>query len=372
MANKERYRVAVIGHTGRGNYGHGLDTVWRDVPNTTVVAVADPHADGLAAAQKRLGPDIQGFADYRKLLEEVKPDLVSIAPRWLDQHASMVLAAAQAGVKGIYLEKPLCRDLLEADAMVQACEEHDTKVAIAFQTRYSPILQVINDMIDDDAIGEPLEFRGRGKEDRRGGGEDLWVLGSHIMNLIHHLGGAPEWCSARVCQDRKPVSKADVYSGNEGIGPLAGNRLTAMYGLESGATAYFGSWRHQGGNPSRFGLQIFGSKGVIELHEVGYVPKVFWLPDAAWSPGRSGKEWIPVTSQGPGKPETIQGQGHHLGNVAACVDLIRAIEGDVQPEASLYEGRTTVEMIAAVFESHRLGRTVEIPLESRANPLSIL
>jgi len=30
-AQGARYRVAVIGRTGRGNYGHGLDIVWNDV-----------------------------------------------------------------------------------------------------------------------------------------------------------------------------------------------------------------------------------------------------------------------------------------------------------------------------------------------------
>ena len=49
-------RVAVIGHTGRGNYGHGLDTMWREVPGTQVVAVADADAKGLADAQKRVPP----------------------------------------------------------------------------------------------------------------------------------------------------------------------------------------------------------------------------------------------------------------------------------------------------------------------------
>ena len=48
MATK--YRVGVIGSTGRGNYGHGLDTVWREFSNTEVTAVADDNADGLAKA----------------------------------------------------------------------------------------------------------------------------------------------------------------------------------------------------------------------------------------------------------------------------------------------------------------------------------
>ena len=120
MPKQENYRVAVIGHTGRGNYGHGLDTVWKDVAKTTLVAVADADADGLTKATQRLGDSIKGFADYRTLLKEMKPDLVSIAPRWLDQHHAMTLAAIDSGVKGIYLEKPMCRSLTEADAMVTA------------------------------------------------------------------------------------------------------------------------------------------------------------------------------------------------------------------------------------------------------------
>ncbi|MBM4050479.1 MAG: gfo/Idh/MocA family oxidoreductase, partial [Planctomycetes bacterium] len=39
-----KYRTAVIGRTGRGNYGHGLDVVWKDVENAEIVAVADEDA----------------------------------------------------------------------------------------------------------------------------------------------------------------------------------------------------------------------------------------------------------------------------------------------------------------------------------------
>ena len=46
--------VGVIGHTGRGNYGHKLDTVWLKLEETEIVAVADPDESGLAKACKRL------------------------------------------------------------------------------------------------------------------------------------------------------------------------------------------------------------------------------------------------------------------------------------------------------------------------------
>jgi predicted dehydrogenase len=365
---KAKYRVGVIGHTGRGNYGHGLDTVWLHLPEVEIVAVADADEGGRAAAAKRLNAP-KAFADYRKLLDEAKPDIVSISQRWLDQHCDMVLAAAERGIH-IYMEKPMCRTLEEADRMVAACEQHNVKLAIAHQTRYTPKIQVIRDLIFDGKIGKLLELRGRGKEDQRGGGEDLWVLGSHVMNLMHTFGGEPNWCFASVEQDGKPVTKEHVRDGNEGIGPLAGDTVGAMYGMPDGVTAYFGSHRAAGGSPSRFGLQMFGSKGVIELL-TGYLPGAYFLPDPSWSPGRTGAKWIPISSAGAGKPEPLEG-ANHTGNVVACRDLIAAIEQDRLPECNIHEGRMTVEMIASVFESHRTGGPVKIPLATRKNPLLLM
>ena len=66
-AQQPKRRVAAIGHTGRGNFGHGLETVWLKVPGTEVVGVADANEKGLRSAQKRL-PGAKGFADYRKML----------------------------------------------------------------------------------------------------------------------------------------------------------------------------------------------------------------------------------------------------------------------------------------------------------------
>src|SRR5688572_23744232 len=217
MPNK--FRVGIIGHTGQGNYGHGIDTVWSHFKDRCeVVGIADPDEKGRDAAVKRLQAP-KAYADYRQLLDETKPQIVAICPRWVDHHKDMVVAAANRGCH-IYMEKPMCRTPAEADQMVAACEKNDVKLALAHQTRYSPRLQAIHDLIAAGELGTLLELRGRGKEDARGGGEDLWVLGSHVMNLIHHFGGNPTWCFARVEQEGKPVGKSHVKPGNEEIGPL--------------------------------------------------------------------------------------------------------------------------------------------------------
>lgn len=366
-----KYRAAVIGHTGRGDYGHGLDRVWLDVPDVDLVAVADANEEGLARATKRLG-DPQGYTDYRGMLEAVNPDFVSVAPRWLDQHCDMVVAAAERGVKGIYLEKPMCRTPAEADRMVAACQRHHVKLAIAFQTRYSQKLPVVSSLLESGELGEVLEFRARGKEDRRGGGEDLWVLGTHMFDLMHCFGGKPDWCFGSVRQAGKPISSSHVVEGAEGIGPLAGDQVHAMYQLSGGATGYFDSTRHAGSRPTRFGLSIFGSEGVLQMFNTGHLPEMYFLPDPSWSPARSKKEWIPVSSAGVGEPEPLENLGLHGGNVLAVQDLIAAVEQDRQPRTNVYAARIATEMIVSVFESQRVRQPVEIPLENRKNPLSKL
>lgn len=360
-----QFRVGIIGHTGRGNYGHGLDTCFQRDERCEVVALADADEKGRVEAAKRLKID-ETFADYRELLDRAKPDIVAIGPRWLDQHRDMAVAAAERGIH-IFMEKPMCRTPGEADEIVAACEKQNVKLALSHQTRYSPILRVVRELIEMGRVGEVLELRGRGKEDARGGGEDLWVLGSHVFNLMNHLGGDPQWCSAQVWQDGKPATKDDIRDANEGIGRLVGDHVAAMYGFPNGVTGYFASKKGAAGG--RFGLQIYGSKGVIEVL-TGHLPAAHFLPDPAWSPGRSGAKWERITSAGVGQPEPLKDGGLDGGNDLAVRDLLAAIDEDRQPECSMYEGRTTVELITGVFAAHFAGKPVEIPLKSRTSPLA--
>jgi len=195
------------------------------------------------------------------------------------------------------------------------------------------------------------------------------VLGSHVLNLVYYLGGPPQWCSARVLQQGRPIGPADARPGNEGSGPLAGDEVHAMYGLNQGVVAYFDSVRGAGSQPSRFGLQILGTQGAIELSP-GYLGPAFFLPDASWSPGKSGKRWIPISSAGVGKPEPLSDSGLQGGNLLAVRDLIDAVETCREPEVNMYEGYMTVEMIAAVFQSQCENRPVKFPLAQRENPLA--
>ncbi len=364
------YRTAVIGRTGRGDYGHGLDLAVLNQPKLNVVAVADEDPKGRADAAKRLGVD-KAYEDYRTMLEKEKPEFVVVAPRWLDGHKDMILASTENGALGIFCEKPLAPDLAACDAIVEACDRTHCKLAMAFQTRYSPRYDRIKKMIAEGAIGEVLELRGRGKEDRRGGGEDLMVLGVHILDLCHDLLGEPVWCFARVTEKGRGVGRAEIREGAEGIGPLAGDRIDAMFGFqETPAVAHFESARPK--EPGkRFGLTIFGSKGCIWMG-TGWMPPAFLLQDPTWTATGSTK-WAPITSAGPGQPDSDGPNDAHIANHAIVADLIHAVETDGQPRTDVRAARTPIEMIMGCYTSHMSGCMVSIPLADRGeHPLSRL
>jgi len=364
-------RVAVIGHTGRGNYGHGLDTVWQQVPRAEIVAVADGDEAGLKQELQKLGIQ-QGYTDYQKMLDETKPEFVAIAPRHVDQHHAMALAAIEAGAKGLYVEKPFCRTPAEADELIAASERHGAKIAVAHRNRYHPTLKQIDTLIASGEFGRMLEIRGRGKGDRRGGSEDLWVLGGHVVNLVQYFAGDPLTCSATVTQDGRPITADDIKPGAEGLGPLAGNEVHARYETESGVIAYYDSIANDGTENS-YCMQFIGSKGVIVLH-IDRDPLAHFIPGNPYQPTLEPRPWIPITTSGVGEdetqPELVKSVHNH---VLGVQDLLDARDNNRAPLCDAHAGATTVEMICAVFESHRQGgKSVMLPLTDRGNPLEKL
>jgi predicted dehydrogenase len=197
------------------------------------------------------------------------------------------------------------------------------------------------------------------------------VLGTHLMDLMRLLAGDAQWCYARVSEGGRPVTRAEVHEGGEGMGPIAGDRIGAVYGFAGGVQGTFGTYRAKEGVSARFGLHVYGSKGVIQLR-TGGLPAAYFLPDPSWAPGQSRIAWQEITSAGVGKPEPLRDGGLGMGNALIVKDLIDAIENDRQPLGSMYDGRAALEMILAVYESHRLKGPVELPLKNRQHPLAML
>jgi hypothetical protein len=352
--------VGVIGHTGQGNYGHGEDTVWLQVPATRIVAVADADAKGLAAEAKKLR-GVKAYADYKVMLAEAKPDIAAICPRHIHEHHDMILAAVAAGVKGIYIEKPFVRTLAEVDEIVKLCAEKGVRLAIAHRNRYHPVIPLIKKLVDAGEIGELKEVRVRGKQDQRGGGLDLWVLGGHGFNLATLFTGPATSCQASILVGGRPATKSDIRLGDEGVGPIVGDEVHARYETKSGIPLYFDSKKGTWTKGTPFGARLIGTKGVISL-------QIDEEPVAILE--RDGKK-TPITTAGIGQPEPIKdirliNGGHH----GAVRDLLAAIAEKRDPLCGPKDGLETVELTLAVFASFAAGGAkVTLPLADRAHPL---
>ena len=353
--------VGVIGHTGQGNYGHGEDAVWLKIPQTTIVAVADADPKGLAAAAKKLG-GVKAFADYRAMLAETKPDIAAICARHIHEHRDMIVAAIEAGVKGIYIEKPFVRTLAEADEVVKLCATRGVRLAIAHRNRYHPVLETVRKLVAAGEIGELKEVRVRGKQDQRGGGLDLWVLGGHGFNLATLFTGPAISCEATVLVEGRPATKADIHPGDEGVGPIVGDEVHARYETKSGIPLYFDSKKGTWTPGTPFGARLIGSKGVISL-------QIDEEPLAVLE--REGRKF-PITTAGIGQAEPIKdiklvNGGHH----GAVRDLLAAIAEKREPLCGPEAGRETVELTLAVFASFAAGgQKVALPLADRRHPLN--
>lgn len=362
LAAGPRRTVAVIGHTGRGNFGHGIDTVWRSFPQLEIVAVSDPDPAGRAAAQARTGVP-RSYADYREMLAKEKPFLVGIGPRHADQRLPMLTAAASAGCH-IYMEKPFAATLTDADPIVASIARHNVKLQLAHQMRRSPYALEAKRLIASGAIGEVEQIRCHGKEDRRAGGEDMVVLGSHLFDMMRFFLGDPLSVSARVTHNGRDITRADARSASEPVGPIAGNQITATFTFPGGIPAFFTTRAVADTHPWRFGTWIYGSRGVICLPNGIY-------PDGGLHLLRSAS-WVPtattVWESFPPPPEH-QVKGSDLANSQMVADLLSAIDSNSRPCCNEIDGRWTTEMIQGVYLAHLTARRIDFPLADRRHPL---
>ncbi|MGD8240251.1 MAG: Gfo/Idh/MocA family oxidoreductase [Armatimonadota bacterium] len=358
-----KHRVCIVGDSNCGGYGHGLHRVWAVREDVEVVAVADPDEEGRRKHAAEAGAETT-YADHTEMLDKEKPDLVTIGPRTTVNHREYLLAAAAVGAHGL-IEKPIATDLAEADAMVQAIEARDLKWAIGFNFRTIPAVQHAKRMIlDEGIIGEVLELRSRGKEDRRAGGEDMIVLGTHSFDLMIALAGRPLWCASDIGEGDRPSGPADVRDATEELGPIVGDRVQATFGFPNGVYGHFSSVRTADGAGGRWGVDVYGTRGIVTIR-LTEIPEIRLLRKSSWTTGDEDARWEPL----PDAP-TADTRNARAQRYAPIVhDLIAAIEEDRRPLVSLQDGRNAYEMIQAAFASHVQGSRVELPLQERAHPL---
>ena len=370
---KKKYRAAIIGSSGQGNYGHGLDRVFSDLDHVELVAIADINPIGLQQAGQQLKPS-NLYRDYQKMLKTEKPELVSIAPGWVTERLAMVEASASVG-SHIYCEKPVASELAEVDKMAKACDSANIKMAIAHQWRAMPAIQKAIIDVKSNKYGQLLRMWARPKDDSRGGGEELLLHGTHLFDLMIAFAGLPRWVTGHILQDRRSATMSDTRQGTQPVGPIMGDSISATFGFDDGIRGYFESTANlvipnQSKFSNLFGLSLECELARIELREPG---NYFVYPAPRCLPDQTHLGWEKILVPGWHDlydEERLWKIFLHLGNQVLIQDLIESIEENQEPLSSMQNAIYISEMVQGVYLSHvSNGCRLKIPLQDRVHPL---
>ncbi len=354
-------RAAVIGHTGRGDYGHGLEKIFADRPGLTLCALADPDAAGRTRTAAAIGAP-RSYASWREMLAAEKPDLVSVAMRHADQHAEIITACLAAGAH-VYAEKPLARDPAECDAIVAATEKHARRCAVGHTTRLHPAIQSLQLALQNGWAGELVSMQAFGKQDQRAGGEDLMVLGSHLVDLMRCFAGDPLWCSARVLTAGRDITKADARLVRDNVGPVAGDEIFAHFAFPHGINATFTSAARLRTITGFWGLEITGTTQTIRIALDTDQPVRFRSTRPGSTRIPPSDAWEPFSPATAGLPESPPQP------VNAVTDWLAAIRANREPVCSARNAARAVEMVCAVYHAALSGSRATFPLKDRSHPL---
>ncbi|HEY3384263.1 MAG TPA: Gfo/Idh/MocA family oxidoreductase [Vicinamibacterales bacterium] len=157
------YRSAII---GTGRVGSLLErdprrpkphshAGWhRRHPSIELVAGADIDPERLSAFGEDWGiPADRLFADYREMLAVVRPDIVSIAA-WAPARLEMVLAALDAGARGLWIEKAIATSIDEAERLREVIARTGATAIVDHPRRADGAYRAVKRVIDEGTLGE--------------------------------------------------------------------------------------------------------------------------------------------------------------------------------------------------------------------------
>jgi predicted dehydrogenase len=123
----------------------------RSTEGLELVAVCDVDEKSAAVAAERWGVE-SIYTDYRQLLKEVTPDILSVATR-TPGRADIVKAAADGGVRALHVEKPFANTLAECDAALEAVRRAGAALTYGTTRRFMAAYRQAKRMIEEGEIG---------------------------------------------------------------------------------------------------------------------------------------------------------------------------------------------------------------------------
>jgi UDP-N-acetyl-2-amino-2-deoxyglucuronate dehydrogenase len=307
--------------------------------------VAVSRADPARATEAAARFEVPCETSFEALLARDDVDAVCICtPSGL--HAAQVIAAAQAG-KHVLVEKPMALTLADADASIAACHAARVVLGVALQRRTGPVLQRVHEAIAAGELGRLTlgtasapYWRPQSYYDSAAW-RGTWALdGGALMNQGIHLVDLLLWYMGDV---------ADVQAR---VGTLAHtieveDCITAALRFTSGALgSIVATTAATPGFPHR--VEVYGDRGGVQIEG----EQIVRWPGEDKHPN---EQRVPTDAGAGASRARMHGEGH----IRLVSDLVAAIREGRAPLVPGEEGRRSLALVLAVYESARTGQIVK-------------
>jgi len=176
-----------------GHIGHIHAKVYQSHPKVRLIGVCDRQEDRAREAERAFG--VPAYLDAQTMLDELKPDLVSVSTggfEYSSDHYEPTIQALHAGAH-VLCEKPICNDLAKAEEMVRTARERNLCLAVDLNHRFTPAARTAKQWQLDGRIGELLFINMNLWIGKFGDFETefyhLKALNPHSVDIVRYFGG---------------------------------------------------------------------------------------------------------------------------------------------------------------------------------------
>lgn len=168
-----KLRVCVI---GLGAIGNIHATAYKENPLAELVGVCDILPERANAAAQKFG--VPAFYDAQKMLDALKPDVVSVTTggqEYGSDHYQPTIQAIEAGCN-VLGEKPISNEIEEAEEMVARAREKGVRYGINLNHRFTPAARLAKKWVDEGRLGHLLFVN-----------MSMWIMNPRESSPYFHL-----------------------------------------------------------------------------------------------------------------------------------------------------------------------------------------
>jgi len=325
------------------------------IDHAELVAICDNDAARLEAARQRY--DVAAYDTLDAMLADPSVEaVVVLTPSGM--HAEHAIAAANAG-KHVIVEKPMALRLEDADAMIAACDRARVKLFVVKQNRLNVPVVKAREALDAGRFGKLVlgTVRVRWRRDQSYYNQDSWrgtwaQDGGVLANQASHHVDLLEWFMGDVVSVHARATRAlvDIEAEDTAVATLQ---------FANGALGIVEATNAARPRDLEGSLSILGEGGTVVIGGFAVNKMVTW-DFATPQPGDEA-----VLDQFSVNPPNVYGYGHQ----AYYEHVVDCLKNDTAALVDGLEGRRSLELITALYESIETGRDVPLRFRSRHSRL---